>query len=135
MYCNMKKLFLAFVLCFPIYGNAQAHLGSTLKEIKALHSDLEFNVKYSDKGQKYAYAEMIFGTFYYYFDNGTGLSNFCMQIPKDMVSLNAQVEVYNKKYVITSETSWKAYLEGGGIMKINLQYNTEYAIYVFYYSN
>ena len=58
-----------------------------------------------------------------------------MQIPNDLTSLNAQFDVYNKKYVITSETSWKAYLEGGGIMKINLQYNKEYDIYVFYYTN
>ena len=78
---------------------------------------------------------MILGTFYYYFDNETGLTNFCMQITKDMPSLNAQVEIYNKKYVITLETSWKAYLEGGGIMKINLKYSKEYKIYVFYYSS
>jgi hypothetical protein len=37
-----------------------------------------------------------------------------------MTALNAQVEIYTKKYVIVSETSWKAYLEGGGIMEIDL---------------
>jgi len=52
-----------------------------------------------------------------------------------MTALNAQVEIYNKKYVIISETSWKAYLEGGGLMKINLTYDKDYKIYVFSYTN
>jgi hypothetical protein len=45
------------------------------------------------------------------------------------------VEIYNKKYVIISENSWKAYLEGGGMLKINLEYNEKQKIYIFYYSN
>jgi len=51
-----------------------------------------------------------------------------------MTALNAQVEVYNKKYVIVSETSWKAYLEGGGIMKINLTFDEKNKLYIFYYT-
>ena len=78
---------------------------------------------------------MSLGTFIYYFDNETGLTSFCIQIPKDLVSLKAQVEIYNKKYVIISETSWKAYLEGGGLMKINLKYDEDSKSYYFTYSN
>lgn len=58
-----------------------------------------------------------------------------MQIIDEIPYLNGQVEAYNKKYVIVSDTEWKAYLEGGGILKIKLEYNDEYEIYVFYYTN
>ena len=34
-----------------------------------------------------------------------------------MPYLNGQVEVYDKKYVIVSNTEWKVYLEDGGSMK------------------
>lgn len=130
----MKKIIFGLILLFPLLGKAQAHLGSSLTEIKALHTDKVFTIKYTDDGQKYAYTDMYYGTFYYYFDKETGLSNFCMQIPHNMTALNGQVEAYNKKYVIVSETSWKAYLEGGGLLKINLEYNKENDIYVFYYN-
>lgn len=131
----MKKLIFALILMLPLIGNAQAHLGSTLTDIKALHPDKEFTVKYTDDGIKYAYASMYYGTFFYYFDKETGLSNLCLQIPDNMTALNAQVEIYNKKYVIISETSWKAYLEGGGLMKINLTYDEDLENYVFIYTN
>ncbi len=78
---------------------------------------------------------MIYGTFFYYFDKETGLSNFCMQVIDKPTYLNGQVEIYNKKYVIISDTKWKAYLEDGGIMNIELSYNAEYKVYVFYYTN
>lgn len=130
----MKNLIFAFIVMLPLIGNAQAHLGSTLTEIKTFHPENEFTVKYSDDGEKYAYSDMTYGTFFYYFDKESGLSYFCMQIPFNMTTLNGQVEAYNKKYVILSESSWKAYLEGGAIMKINLKYNEEYKVYVFYYN-
>ncbi len=132
---KMKKIIFALIVMLPLLGKSQAHLGSTLAEIKAMHTDKVFTVKYTDDGQKYAFANMYYGVFYYYFDKESGLSDFCMQIPNNMTAVNSQVEVYNKKYVIVSETSWKAYLGGGGMMKINLQYNKEYDLYVFYYTN
>ena len=131
----MKKLIFALIVMLPIIGKAQAHLGSTLADIKALHPDKEFTVKYTDDGIKYTYADMVYGTFYYYFDKETGLSNLCLQIPFNMNTLNGQVEAYNKKYVIVSETSWKAYLEGGGLMKISLTYDEDLKNYVFIYTN
>jgi hypothetical protein len=130
----MKKVIFAVLFILPILVSAQAHLGSTLAEIKESHPDNVFTIDYTNQGQKYAQSEMYYGTFVYYFDNETGLSSFCIQIPKSMEALNAQVEVYNKKYVIVSETSWKAYLEGGTIMKINLSYDEEYKLYSFRYS-
>lgn len=119
----------------PILGKAQAHLGSTLTDIKALYPDKFFTIDYSTTGQKFASADMSYGTFYYYFDKKTGLSNFCMQVPDNMPALNALVENYNKRYVIISETSWKAYLEGGGILNIKLVYDEKYKLYSFQYTN
>lgn len=131
----MQKLIFALIIMLPLIGKAQAHLGSTLTDIKALHPDKVFTVKYNDDGIKYTYASMYYGTFYYYFDKETELSNLCLQIPDNMTALNAQVEIYNKKYVIISETSWKAYLEGGGLMKISLTYDEDLKDYVFIYTN
>lgn len=101
----MKKIIFALILMLPLIGNAQAHLGSTLTDIKALHPDKVFKVDYTNDGTKYAYTDMPLGTFFYYFDSETGLTNLCLQIPDDMTALNTQVEIYNKKYVIVSETS------------------------------
>lgn len=131
----MKKLIFALLIVLPFIGKAQAHLGSSLADIKARYPDKFFKIEYTNDGTKYTTAEQPYGTFIYYFDKETGLTNLCIQIPDNMTALNAQVEVYNKKYVIVSETSWKAYLEGGGIMKINLTYDEENKIYTFYYSN
>ena len=131
----MKKVIFALIVLLPLLGKAQAHLGSTLAEIKASHPDKDFKIDYTKTGQKYAQAEMYYGTFVYYFDNETGLSNYCIQMPNNMTALNSQVEIYNKKYVIISEKSWKAYLEGGGLMNINLSYDEDFKIYFFSYTN
>ena len=131
----MKNLIFALILMFPLIGNAQAHLGSTEKEIRNLYPDKIFEVGYTDDGQKYISAFMIYGTFVYYFDKESGHSNLCIQVIDNMIYLNGQVEIYNKKYVIVSDTEWKAYLEGGGLLKIKLEYNAENKIYVFYYTS
>lgn len=131
----MKKVIFTLILLLPLLGKAQAHLGSTLAEIKATYPDKVFTIDFTDQGQKYASAEMSYGTFVYYFDSETGLTYSCIQIPHNMTALNAQVEIYNKKYVIISETSWKAYLEGGGVMKINLIYDKDYELSYFNYTN
>lgn len=130
----MKKLILLLIMILPIFNNAQAHLGISEKEIRDLHSDKTFKIGYTDDGQKYISSFMIFGTFVYYFDTETKLSNFCIQIVNEMPYLNGQVEAYNKKYVIVSDSEWKAYLEGGNILQINLSFDEEYKFYVFKYT-
>lgn len=130
----MKRLLFLIVVLIPILSNAQAHLGSTEKEIKELHPDKTFKIEYTDDGVKYISTFMYYGTFVYYFDNETGLTNSCMQIIEEMTALNGQVEAYNKKYVIVSKSQWRAYLEGGAIMEITLEYNEEHKLYVFNYS-
>lgn len=131
----MKKLIFAFLILLPFTGKSQAHLGSSFADIKARYPDKIFKIEFANDGTKYTTADQPYGTFFYNFDKETGLTYLCIQIPHNMDALNAQVEVYNKKYVIVSETSWKAYLEGGGIMKINLSFDDENNIYVFSYTN
>lgn len=130
----MKKVILAFLMALPLIGKSQAHIGSTLADLKARYPDKTFKIEYANDGTKYTTANQTYGTFVYYFDNETGLTKFCIQFPDNMTALNSQVEVYNKKYVIVSETSWKAYLEGGGIMKINLTFDEKSKLYIFYYT-
>ena len=131
---KIKKIIFALTLLFPLLGKAQAHLGSTLADLKEFHPDKTFEIDYTTTGTKYAKASMPLGTFVYYF-NSEGITVKCLQFPDNMTALNTQVEIYNKKYVIISEKSWKAYLEGGGLLKINLEYNEEEKFYVFHYTN
>ncbi|TYB72666.1 hypothetical protein ES677_01565 [Bizionia gelidisalsuginis] len=130
----MKRLLFLLIVFLPFLSSAQAHLGTTEKEIRDLHSEKTFKVEYNDDGEKYISTFMIYGTFIYYFDKKTKLSNFCMQIVDEMPYLNGQVETYNRKYVIVSDTEWKAYLKGGNILKINLTYNDENKFYIFHYN-
>jgi beta-glucosidase/6-phospho-beta-glucosidase/beta-galactosidase len=130
----MRKLF--FILFFvPVFLNAQAHLGSTEQEIRGFHTDKYFKTDYTTDGIKYISTDFDFGTFYYYFNSQTSLTDLCIQIPKNSGAINAQAEIYNKKYTINSTTSWTAYLDDGGIISIKLQYNTQYKISVFIYKS
>jgi hypothetical protein len=131
---SIKKILFLIIILVPILSNAQAHLGSTEKEIRDLHSDKTFEIGYNNDGEKYISSFMYFGTFIYYFDKDTKLSNYCIQIVDKINYLNGQVEAYNKKYVIISDSEWKAYLEGGNILKIKLTYNEEHNFYIFNYS-
>ncbi len=129
----MKRIFFIIILFISIFGNAQAHLGSTLEELKEIYPDKTFTIDYANSGKKYASADMTYGTFFYYFNKETSLTDFCAQFPNNITALNALVEIYNKKYVILSETSWKAYVEGGGIININLVYSNESKLSYFTY--
>lgn len=116
-------------------ASAQAHMGITESEITNLHSDLIFKSSTTTAGIHYIYVNMSLGTFFYYFNKNTGLTDYCIQIPNDLASLNTQIGIYNKKYVTTSPRSWTAYLEGGGMMYIKLSYLTEQKKYYFEYKN
>jgi hypothetical protein len=131
----MKILLFSLILMLPLFANAQAHLGLTVEDIKNLYPDNVFMTKYFGNGQKYINTNMQYGEFYYFFDKKTGLSEVCFQAPHNMMTLKSQIEIYNKRYVIVSETSWKAYLEGGIVMKINLEYSNNIKEYRFVYRN
>lgn len=40
----MKEIFFTIILLFSLLGNAQAHLGTTLEDIKKLHPDKTFEI-------------------------------------------------------------------------------------------
>ena len=130
----MKFFYLFVLLILPIVSSAQAHLGESYTGLKNRYPDLTFEVQTTTDGTVYTTAQQLLGIFIYYFDSETGLTNLCVQIPDDLQALKTQVEIYNKKYVIISENSWKAYLDGGNTMNINLMYNDEYETYLFYYT-
>jgi hypothetical protein len=119
----------------PLLILGQAHLGLSESEIRETYPEKTFEEDYTEDGQKYISTFMTYGSFVYYFDKDTGLSYSCIQIVKELPYLNGQVEAYNKKYVIISDTKWKAYLAEGGILNIELKYEEEYKLHVFYYSN
>jgi hypothetical protein len=131
----MKKVVIILYVFFSITAKGQAHLGSTESSIKELHPENKWKTGYTDKGRKYISSDMIYGNFTYYFDKETGLSDYNIQIPFNLVTMNGQVEAYNKKYVITSDTSWTAYLEDGGMIYIRLIYSNENKIRYFTYSS
>ena len=130
----MKKLIILLLVFLPLLSYSQEHLGHTEKEIREMHSDKTFDIGYTDDGEKYIGAFMNYGTFYYYFNKETELSYFCMQAVDKIHYLNAQVEAYNKKYIIVSDTEWKAYLEGGVLLKVELEYHEKIKLYVFNYN-
>jgi hypothetical protein len=125
----MKKLIL---LLLPFLGYSQAHLGHTEYEIRSYHTDVDFIRDWTKDGQKYLMGAMPLGTFIYYFDE-KGYSNFNVQIPRTMKDANLQAEIYNGKYVIISKTNWTAYLEGGGIMKIEMVFDEKLNTFIFRY--
>ncbi|MFZ9755783.1 MAG: hypothetical protein ACO3DK_07120, partial [Bacteroidia bacterium] len=88
----MKKALIGLLFLMPIFSQAQALIGFSLYQIKAEHPDKVFTIDYTNNGTKYAKTEMPAGTFVYYFDATTGLSNYCILFPKDMVALNGLVE-------------------------------------------
>jgi len=131
----MKITFFVLFIFLISFANGQAHLGSTENKIRNIYPDKTWTAKYADNGKRYISADMQYGNFTYYFDKETKLSDFCIQIPFSIATLNGQVEAYNKKYVITSDTSWTAYLEEGGILYIKLVYSEELKASYFTYSD
>ena len=131
----MKKIIIIFFIFFAINANGQAHLGVTEASIRETHSDKKWTTGYTDKGAKYISSDMTYGNFTYYFDKESSLSDFNIQIPFNLATMNGQVEAYNKKYVITSDTTWTAYLEDGGMIYIKLIYSEKSKLRYFTYSS
>ncbi len=134
----MNKYIVSLYIAILTFGAAkgQAVLGRTESYIRSTYPEKKWTTDYTSKsGVKYISADMAYGSFCYYFDKETKLSDYCIQIPFNNATMNGQVEAYNKKYVITSDTTWTAYLEEGGIMYIKLIYNSESNLSYFSYSS
>lgn len=130
----MKKLLFLLIAFIPLFSIGQVHLGANMANIKAMYPNNTFKTESTVDSITFISTKMQYGTFFYYFDKVTGLSNTCIQIPNNMKDLNTQVEIYNREYVEISDISWKAYIEGGRILKILLSYETKINKYVFSYS-
>jgi hypothetical protein len=118
----MKKvLLLTISLIFSLTTFSQARLGYTEKSIREEFPNYTFTTGYTDDGLKYISTEDFDeATVLYYFTNENKCYG-CIIIPYNTGKLNYYVEQYNKKYVIISETEWKAYTENG-IMTIKLTF-------------
>ena len=112
---------------------AQAHLGETIYGLNHRYPNEELKLEYMTDGVPYTTISHEMGMYFYFF-NSNMKTKSCMQIPHSIQDLNAQVEIYNSKYVILSENKWKAYLEGGGIMNITLHYDEDLETYLFLYN-
>lgn len=132
---NMKSIFTIAMFFFFYAAQGQAHLGVSEYKIRNMYPEKKWTSDYTKNGTKYISADMVYGTFIYYFDKETQLSYYCLQLPFSIPAMNGQVEAYNKKYVITSDRSWTAYLEDGGIMYIKLLYDEENKVSYFSYSD
>ena len=115
------KIFLTgLFLIICLSGFSQARIGYTESQIRSEFSDNTFYEGVSADGYRYISTKSLRGIVVYYFDE----DGFCDQtrmIPYTMADLNYLVQLYNAKYVIISDTHWKAYVQGGGILDIYLR--------------
>lgn len=119
------KIFLAGLFLIVGFNSfSQARIGFTESQIRSEFYYLSFEEGVTTEGFKYIYANYERGTIAYYFDD-TGLCILTRLIPFTQGDLNYLVESFNSKYVIISETQWKAYLKNGGIVNIYLVTNSD----------
>lgn len=112
---------------------AQAMLGYTFAEVKEKYPQVKFKQVKQKAGYSLA-GEFECIAFAYFIYDGSDVVQLCMGIPKGMECLSGYVENYNEKYVILSKTSWRAYMESGFIMSINLEHDEESGYYFIYKS-
>lgn len=128
----MKKLILILTILISFMSNSQSRLGYSYTEVKNEFSDqYTFTTGYRDELGKFLEFEIPGGMVTYYF-NDESVCYFVTLVPESKGDLHFFIEEYNKKYVITSRTSWLIYTDGYEV-KINLEY-LKNGIYVFYYS-
>jgi hypothetical protein len=128
----MKTLYLIAFLFLPFLVCAQARLGSTYADLVQEYSDQYLEIRYANDGTPYTIVNFSFGSAAHYF-NENFLVKKSILIPYTIKDLNSIIQVYNDKYVVLSETAWKAYVDGGGIINITLTYNEDTNHYIFHY--
>jgi len=131
----MKHFLLSIaLLAILITGTSQARLGYSEKEIRKELYGVELEVSNSDDETYTLGFESAYGAFFYIMDTNTKICEFCMYVMNSQGSVNAMVESFNGKYVILSDTEWRAYTDAGGMVDIALQYNYEHGLYAFIYT-
>jgi len=118
----MKKLLLLLLL-LPALTFGQGAVGLTLHELKESYPEKTFRTDYIEEGTIYI-TEFGCATFSYFIRKNEDVIDFCIAWPQGDRCLSAYVENFNNKYVILSDSHWKAYLEGY-TMDILLEYNND----------
>ena len=68
---NKALILSIFSFFFIIIAKGQAHLGVTEYSIRNIYPEKKWTISYTTNGIKYISADMIYGTFIYYFDKET----------------------------------------------------------------
>ena len=120
------------IISVVVFG--QVRLGYSASEIKSEFWESSYNQKsgYDDDGDYYISIKIENATVVYYF-NSDKVCYLTFIIPDNQGALNFYVELYNKRYVVVSETKWKMYSENG-IANIELLY-PESGGYFFRWTN
>lgn len=126
----MKKvlLIIAMLITAAMTTRAQksdyalVQLRATEKEIRSMFPYVSFEYHNSDNGTPYLERRWDDEWFCYYFSKETGDCFEVFEQPTTQGRINQLAEIYNKKYAITSERSWTAYLDGGRIQYIKMVY-------------
>lgn len=122
----MKKIISFLILLIPIFGLSQVpYLGNSLYDLEKKYPNKNLKISFAKDDTKIATVETENGNYNYYFDNKTGITDYCIQFLPNNKLLNYQIEFYNKNFVVISDKNWKAYLSDGVILTINLIYDPE----------
>ncbi len=114
------KIFLTGLFLIVGFNSfSQARIGFTESQIRSEFYYLSFEEGVTNDGFKYIYTYGDRGAIAYFFDED-GICILTRYMPYTQGDLNYYVEIYNSRYVILSETHWKAYLKNGGIIDIYL---------------
>lgn len=137
----MKKvLLIALLITASMEMKAQdgtyavVQLNATQKEIRSMFPSVRFDNFASNNGTpvlERAYNDEYI--FYYFDEDGNCFEVF--EQPTTQGRVNQLAELYNKKYVITSNRSWTAYLDGGAINYIKMIYIKDTGKFAFTYRN
>jgi hypothetical protein len=105
---------------------AQSRLGYTEAQIKEEFYGSTINSSVTNEGVKYLMIEFEDATVAHYL-NKEKICYKSIMIPHTQRKLNYFVELYNREYVIISDTEWKAYVNNGIIyitLKLPRSYET-----------
>lgn len=119
----MKRLIFVMMICLIHYNTkAQARIGSTSSVIQDEFTELGYQPKYqyTEKTGGYIIIYIEKAAVYYYLD-AAKICTTTVVVPTNQGTLNYYVELYNKQYVIVSNTEWKMYSKNG-ICSVKLIY-------------
>jgi hypothetical protein len=129
----MKKLILFLFILISTGASSQALIGYSPSEVRAKFPDKEW--EYGKWGERKNLMLMTFQTddiIVGYFFNEDQKSVICSITPLSQGTLQAMVEMYNKKYVIKDSFHWDFY-NSGTVFKCSLNVTDE-GVYYFLWS-